>query len=262
MKTLLIALLASLNVISFNIRIGVCDDGDNSWDIRKPATIEMIGQEKPDILALQEAMQFQVSYIAENCPEYEVVGTSADNGWAKGKDMTFFYRKSQLQCIEWGTFWLSDTPLRPSKGWDGAYERTATWALMRSLSSGRCFIFVNTHLDHVGVQARQKGLELIMEQIAELNKGNLPVVLCGDFNCQIDAPEMDSIRNRMQNARTGARKTDAQASFNNWGKEASTIDFIFHTGFRRCRRFTTLTGTYAAKPFISDHYPIKAELDF
>ena len=33
---------ASLDVMSYNIRLGVADDGDNSWDIRKIATPAML----------------------------------------------------------------------------------------------------------------------------------------------------------------------------------------------------------------------------
>ena len=31
-----------LSVISYNIRMGVADDGENSWEHRRPATIEML----------------------------------------------------------------------------------------------------------------------------------------------------------------------------------------------------------------------------
>lgn len=260
MKTILLALLASLNIISYNIRIGITDDGQNSWDIRKPATVEMMNTEKPDIIGLQEAMEFQVAYIRDNCPEYQVVGMGHDQGYKKGEHMTFFYRKSRLECLDWGTFWLSDTPDEPSMGWDGAYERTATWGLMKDRKTGRLFYYVNTHLDHIGPVARQKGLALIVERMSSINRDGRPVVLCGDFNCTIKDPAMHSLEGRMNDTRLTARRSDGLGSFNNWGTESSSIDFIFECGWRKCTRFRTLTRTYAGKPFISDHYPISATL--
>lgn len=253
MKMLLIGLLASLNVISFNIRIGTCDDGDNSWDIRKPATIAMIRVEKPDIIGLQETVDFQEWYIRENCSAYEAIGDCPNS---------VFYRKASLKCLKWGKFWLSETPDKASQGWDGAYPRTAVWALMCDKKSHKSFYFVNTHLDHIGVTAREKGLALILERMAAINKEGLPLVLCGDFNCEAGNPELGVIRGKMDNTRLTARKTDAQTSYNGWGKASSSIDFIFQKGFSSCRSFKTITKEFAGKRYISDHYPVKAQLVF
>lgn len=258
----LFSILATVSIISYNIRIGVCDDGGNSWDIRKPASAEMINTELPDIIGFQEAMQFQIRYLQEMCPEYAAIGIGQDDGWKKGEHMTFFYRKSRMECLEWGTFWLSATPDRPSMGWDGAYERTATWGLMKDLKTGRRFFYVNTHLDHVGQTARSEGLKLISDRIKDMNKEDLPVVLTGDFNCTVEDPALEVIEEVMVDTRPESRKTDSTGSFNNWGTESRNIDFIFEKGFRRCLRFKTLTDTYAGCPFISDHYPVRADLRF
>ena len=40
---------------------------------------------------------------------------------------------------------------------------------MEMKDSGRKFFYVNTHLDHRGDVAQQKGLELIVERIAAMN---------------------------------------------------------------------------------------------
>ena len=40
---------------------------------------------------------------------------------------------------------------------------------------------VNTHFDHIGVEARTKSALLIIEKIKEI-VGNQPAVLTGDFN--------------------------------------------------------------------------------
>lgn len=263
MYSFLISILATISVISFNIRVGGAPDGENAWDNRKPATIAMIQDQKPDFLTIQEGMEFQMTYIARNCPEYVALGIAQDINGTKGEHMTMFYRKDSYECLEWGTFWLSETPDKPSTGWDGAYPRTATWAKMKRNGSGEVFYIINTHLDHIGVEARRKGIELIISRMAELNGNSLPVILTGDFNCTVDSEELQALVNSMNNSREKAERTDRIKSYNNWGDSGqSTIDFIWYSGFSRCVSFETITKSYAGKPFISDHFPIKSVLEF
>jgi hypothetical protein len=131
----------SLDVMSYNIRLGVADDGDNSWDIRKIATPAMLQANAPDIFGVQEAYDFQVAYIAEQCPQYVPLGVGREDGVAKGEHMSIFYYKEKIDVVEWGTYWLSETPDVPSKGWDAACYSTATWALLKLKDSGKQFYY-------------------------------------------------------------------------------------------------------------------------
>lgn len=54
-----------IKVISYNIRLNTKSDGDNCWDNRKHASINMINEEKPTIFGLQEALPGQVEYLAQ-----------------------------------------------------------------------------------------------------------------------------------------------------------------------------------------------------
>ena len=54
---------SAIKVISYNIRLGTANDGDNSWEFRYPASSMMINDQKPDIFGLQEAYDFQVNYL-------------------------------------------------------------------------------------------------------------------------------------------------------------------------------------------------------
>lgn len=150
---LLSALLAgaqSLTVISYNIRLGEAKDGTNSWPFRAAASRDMVMDQLPDIMGLQEAFLYQAAYLKEYCKGYKYVGVGREDGKKEGEIMAIFYRKETVKLLRWGTFWLSDTPKKPSKGWDAACKRTATWALMKDKRTGKKFYYVNTHLDHVG----------------------------------------------------------------------------------------------------------------
>lgn len=69
--------------------------------------------------------------------------------------MTVIYNHEIMEFRDGGTWWLSQTPDVPSVGWDAKYPRTATWVLLRDTRNGKDFYFVNTHLDHKGVDARR-----------------------------------------------------------------------------------------------------------
>ncbi len=251
-----------LVVISYNIRMGAANDGTNSWDYRYPASAMMIDDQQPDIFGLQEAYDYQMDYLARACEGYKAVGVGREDGKREGEHMSIFYKKKNIKLLKWGTYWLSDTPNEPSLGWDGACKRTATWALMKDKRSGKKFFYVNTHLDHVGTEAREKGLALIMNKIQQMNPQGLPLVVTGDFNMTIDNKNMDEIKARMKNAREVAAKTDNHATFNGWGKSESVIDYIWFSGFSSCPEYETITKPYMERTFISDHYPIRATLVF
>lgn len=256
------AQLSRLTVMSYNIRQGSANDGTNSWEFRYPATAMMIEDIRPDVFGVQEAMPYQLLFITDNCRDYKYVGVGRDDGKKKGEHMAVFYNKKTVSLLKWGTFWLSETPDKPSKGWDAACRRTTTWAILKSKASGKKFLFVNTHFDHAGKKAREESGPMIMSRIAAINKDNLPVVLLGDFNAQISDPALEEICSSMKNARKIAADTDSEGSFNGWGKSSRAIDHIFYSGFRSCTSFETVVKPYAGRKFISDHYPVKAVLVF
>ena len=250
-----------LKVMSYNIRLGSAQDGTNSWALRYTATGKMLEDQKPDVFGVQEALEYQVRYIEEMCG-YESVGVGRENGKKEGEHMSIFWNKKTVSMLKWGTFWLSDTPEKPSKGWDAECFRTATWALMKDKKTGKKFYFVNTHLDHKGTEAQKNGLKLIVDRIAEINPDGLPMILTGDFNIEPKNPALKDLDARMQSTRKIAEKTDDHATYNGWGKSSTMIDYIYVSGFSSCPEYQTVTKRYEDRKFISDHYPIFARLIF
>lgn len=251
-----------VKVISYNIRFANKKDGENIWDMRAKASPAMIKDYAPDVFGLQEALRVQLEYLDAQLPNYSFVGVGREDGKQKGETMAIFYNTKTVRLLDWGTFWLSETPDKPSRGWDADCKRTATWTLMQMKGSGKKFFYVNTHLDHRGEIAQQKGLELIVERIAAMNPEELPMILTGDFNVTSDDYVLDGLDSKMSDARRTALKTDSRATFNAWGKSASIIDYIYHSGFSECVEFETIVRQYKGVLYISDHYPIVARLMF
>lgn len=253
-----------IKVMSYNIRLGSGKDGNNSWEFRRPATIEMIKDQAPDIFGVQEALSYQLDYINANCRKYASVGFGREDGRSAGEHMSIYWNRKSIKMLKWGTFWLSETPEVPSKGWDARYKRTATWALMQDRKSGKRFYFVNTHLDHRGKEAQKNGLKLIVDRIDTINPEGYPMILTGDFNINPDNPALAHLDSVMESTRNVALKTDTHNTFNGWSDvpNGRIIDYIYFKRFNKCLEYQTVNKQYLDIPFVSDHYPITALLVF
>lgn len=254
---------APLKVMSYNIRFGTADDGVYSWPCRQDAAVAMIEDQHPAVFGVQEGLRFQLDFIAEKCPEYQYVGVGREDGEARGEHMAVFYDTTRVDLKDWGTYWLSETPDEPSKGWDAACKRTATWTLLYDKKTDKHFYFVDTHLDHVGEVAREKGLALVVERIGAMNPENYPMILLGDFNVFPEDPCLAGLRAVMTDAREVAPVTSAESTYHGYGTvEKAPIDYIFYSGFSGCEEFARVTKPYLECPYVSDHYPVTAVLKY
>jgi endonuclease/exonuclease/phosphatase family metal-dependent hydrolase len=201
-----------LNVMTFNIRYDNPDDSLNNWQYRKDVAADMIKAYDIDLLGTQEVLFNQLNDLKARLPQYAAIGVGRADGKEDGEYCTIFYKKARFTEEESGTFWLSETPeLAGSKGWDGACERIATWAILKEQSSGKRLFFINTHLDHIGKTARREGVKLLLERAKQLAVGSLqsavdtahcqlrlatanlplPVIVTGDFNA---SPQSEPIQ--------------------------------------------------------------------
>jgi len=177
-------------VMTFNIRYGTASDGENHWDKRKEFLIETIKAFRPELLGTQETLGFQRDYLAEKLPEYDAIGVGRDDGKEQGEMMALYYRKDLFIKVDEGHFWLSERPQEPgSKSWDSSLPRMATWVKLRNRYSESLspILFLNTHFDHRGPQARLESAKLIRQQLEKLGKG-CAIIVTGDFNSGEGSP--------------------------------------------------------------------------
>ncbi|MBO4557186.1 MAG: endonuclease/exonuclease/phosphatase family protein [Bacteroidales bacterium] len=253
----------TIDVMTFNVRLGTANDGNNSWNYRRFAASMMINEQRPVAFGVQEAYDFQLEYLVQQCKCYKCVGVGREDGKSAGEHMSVFYDTTRVELKDWGTYWLSETPDVPSLGWDAACKRTATWTLLEDKKAGRSFFFVNTHLDHVGVEARKNGLTLVVERIGKMNP-DVPMILCGDFNVFPDDPCLDGLRAVMQDSWQTAAEVDDGTTWHDWGRNPDDphIDYIFYSRFAGCESIRRVTKEYGGRPFVSDHYPVVARLRY
>lgn len=190
------AQLGSLRAMSFNIRYGTADDGENRWANRRELLFKTIRDAGPDILGLQEVLAFQAEELRAALPGYGFVGVGRDDGRDGGEFSPIMFRLSAFELRDSGHVWLSPTPTVPgSKGWDAALPRLATWVLLRGKSPPHAELYVvNTHMDHVGEQARLESARMLRTMAAA--HAGVPTLVMGDFNCGPDSPPYAALTSR------------------------------------------------------------------
>ena len=175
-----------IRVMSFNIRYGTANDGEDHWSKRKEFLVETIAAFGPDLLGTQETLLEQRDFIAAKMAGYEPFGVGRDDGKERGEMAALFYRSARFEELASGHFWLSETPDSVgSKGWDAALPRIATWVKLkdRKIADAKPILFLNTHFDHRGKRARQEAARLIRRKIQELG-ADCNLIVTGDFNAE------------------------------------------------------------------------------
>ena len=256
---------------TFNIRLQ--NDGDEKagvgWSVRCDRVAEYIKYNNIDIIGMQEVLHGQLEDLLQRLPEYDYVGVGRTDGKTKGEYSPIFFLKKKFEVLEKGNFWLSQTPDVPgSKGWDAALERVASYAKLKNKKTGKVFMAVNTHFDHVGVVSRRESAKLIMQKIQEI-VGDRPAVVTGDFNVtEADEAYTTMLGGEMTNCkfldayhetpnRTGPTYTWHQFCRLPMQKREK-IDFIFITPNIRVSRTHIEEPTPEA--LLSDHNPHWADL--
>jgi len=256
-----------INIVSFNIRLNTAADGENAWPHRTEMVTDLLRFHEADIFGLQEALYDQIMDIHKALPEYEWIGAGRDDGDKAGEFCAVFYKKDKYVLLDHGNFWLSGNPEKPGLGWDAVCNRLVTWGRFMAKSSGRQFLFLNTHFDHRGVEARKNSAILIRDRIEEMiyNK-NLPVILTGDFNLTPDEEPISLIKKVMTDSRDISVEPPygPVGTYNGFKIDAELdrrIDYIFLHGGIRVLKHAVLTDSNH-KRFPSDHLPVFAKLEF
>jgi endonuclease/exonuclease/phosphatase family metal-dependent hydrolase len=257
----------TLKVMTYNIRLDVASDRENDWNHRKDYFTNQIKFYEPDIFGVQEARPNQVIDIATSLLQYDNVGIGRE-GIGKGESSNIFYKKERFRVKESNTFWLSETPNEISKGWDAAFNRVCTYALFKDLKTKQLFWVFNTHLDHIGEDARTKGIRLILSKIKELNTKKYPVIFMGDFNSEPNENRIVSLKKVMDDSREVSQEKPfgPSGTFNNFRHDepvTKLIDYIFISkkSILKVKKYAILSDSKDLR-YPSDHLPVYVEINF
>ena len=256
-----------MKVASYNLRYDNKNDSlnGNGWAQRSPTVIALIRFHDFDIFGTQEGLKNQLDDISNALPQYARYGRGRDDGIDKGEHSAIFYKKEEFTLLKKGDFWLSQTPDKPSLGWDATCcNRICSWVQLQHKKSGKKIFFFNVHYDHQGVVARKESSKLILKRIKEI-AGKSPVIFSGDFNGSTSTEWYQTVANSgiLKDTYNEVKFPYANnASFNAFGRARQSneiIDHIFVTDQLKVIKWGLLTDTYYGK-FPSDHFPVMVEL--
>ncbi len=243
-----------VRIMSFNVRDGEFD--------REEIVPQVVADYMPDSVGLQECEGTWYLTLKTYLPDYKIIGVGRWTGIRQlGESTAIMFRKDKYKLVDWGTFWLSETPHLVSKGWGAIYPRTCTWAILKNKETGEKYAHFNTHLDDFSIDARVNGLKLILDKIALLD---MPVVLTGDFNFTIGTALYRQLTADLRNVSDIAIEADSGLTAHNYegGIKGKAIDFIcINDKIGEVKTYKIMREKYNDR-YVSDHYPIYSDMIF
>lgn len=257
-----------LRVATFNVRFANPGDAGNLWADRAPVVAALIEFHDFDIFGTQEALKGQLDDLSAALSEYQRYGVGRDDGKEAGEHSAIYFKKDRFELLKKGDFWLSETPDKPSFGWDAqSHKRICSWVQLHDKESKREFFVFNAHYDHQGIKAREESSKLILSKIKEIAQ-DAPCILTGDMNGSEETVWYQTLAQSSllkDTEKLVEKPYKLNASFNGFGNEKSLqataiIDHIFITKDFNALKWGVLTDTYHGK-FPSDHFPVMVDLE-
>lgn len=256
-----------LKVMSFNLRYGLANDGENRWERRREFALARIQAFGPDLLGLQECRDdAQAVFVRANLPDYQFLAIHRGGDDDTTLEMApALIRHGSGRLVQHGYFWLSETPaVAGSKSWDSVFARTVTWAQVIHTPTGRPLTFVNTHFDYQpGAIA---GAAQVLLNWLRTSRPEAPVIVTGDFNADKHSAAYQLLTEDagLADAYRLAHPGDAaDATFHGFGQSPTLlpIDWILISDHFRVVD-AAVDRSRAGNLFPSDHYPITAVLEW
>ena len=252
----------ALNVLTYNIRYDNAADNKDAWPFRSAHVAAYLNKQGSDIIGIQEALIQQVEFLDSSLSNYERFGVGRDDGVNRGEFSPIYWKKNQFRFVAGKTYWLSETPDVPSKGWDAACTRIATVVELESVVLGTHVCVINTHWDHEGMVARSNSALLMNQWVSNaLAKGN-NVIVMGDFNCTPSDPALQPIQQSLTDL--CPKKFRTRSTFNAFkmrGVKGKHIDAIYTSICSREHYKIDQPKTPSGRQ-LSDHFPVSVSVTF
>ena len=249
-------------IMSFNIRCG--DVNGVKVPQRTGIGVRQILEVMPDSLGIQEATAEWMKALKSKLTLYDWVGIEREKGEPadkSGESCPIFYLKAKYTLVDHGDFWLSETPGEPSYGPGAACRRICTWARLKDKSTGKEYVHVNTHFDHVSEDARVFGANAVTDFI-KANFTDVPVVFTADINTFEGLEAYSTLTSVFDDTRKTARNCEYYGTFHACSPETHadyTIDFVLCPQGAEVKEYRTVTKGVDGR-FVSDHFPIYADI--
>ena len=251
----------AMRIMSFNIRCA--NVGKDTWEDRIGIVSQTMLESEADSIGVQEATPEWMATLKETVGEkYAYVGVGRDDGDNEGEYSAVFYLKDKYDVVDSDTFWLSETPDKPSFGWDAACRRVCTWVQLKDKETGKQYVHMNTHFDHVGISARKNSVEMIIDKAKTFT--DIPVVFTADMNVVQGSTNYNQFVDSgyFRDTKFAAPDSMNYCTYHDTKPDMhkdDVIDYVMiNDGFDALTYRVVTEGVDGR--FVSDHYPIYADI--
>lgn len=251
--------MKNIKVMSVNIRY-INNHDKFSWKVRKNILFSIIRKYNPDIIGFQEVMPESLSDLISEFSDYSFYGEFRDD--SDSREMNpIFVKSSKYEISNPETFWLSENPSKKFiPGWDAKLVRVLSQVIVKEISSGEEFRFINTHFDHVGEIARQKSADFV---ISLFENSKLPTISTGDYNTTPQHGYIEKLLNHelIDNSYKHLEDKENSLTIHDFTGEikGGPIDYIFVGNGFKIESAEIIRDTIDGI-FPSDHYQVLAEI--
>ena len=224
---------------------------------RRPLIKRAVLESGADVIGFQEVKPSWTEWLTADLDGFEHYTVYRDKERPEGTPV--YWNPKRVKKLDCGHFWLSETPDTESIGWDANCKRIACWVLFEAVEDGKKFVFVNTHLDHRGENARINGINLVCDFIKK-KFNDIPLVLTGDFNATPDSATIKAANGLLCDARTAFGITEFEPTFHGFSEVNSVIDYIYVSRNVKCTDFKMIKTNHNGT-ILSDHYGLFAKLE-
>ena len=253
--------MATLKIITSNIRFANPEDGIHDWPNRRPLLVNIFRSFNPDILGTQEGRIGQIKELDLELAELELIDQHRE--WIDERMYPCLFINSKTILVERsGDIWLSETPSTPgSSSFKSSFPRLCTWAEITVKETGKKYMVINTHLDHVLNTTRKEQIKVLITEVKKIN--DRPVLIMGDFN---ESP-LTSIKSDLMKAfnlkdpweeLNYPEEASHHGFLGNESKSGDRIDWILIPKTHECSHLKLEKSAGLNGVFPSDHYPLLA----
>ncbi|MBU1583209.1 MAG: endonuclease/exonuclease/phosphatase family protein [Proteobacteria bacterium] len=238
------------SVMTLNIRFGLAQDGDNSWQNREPLFAQVLKRYPASFFGVQEANHFQTRFLAKNLCDNDFIGWhNRSKEWWQSN--LIFYHKS-WECLEHKHFFLSETPDVESKLPGSKWPRQFVVGLFQKGSNR--VVMANTHFDFQE-SVQEKSATLAIRFLSRFPK-DCPVIITGDFNSNPGGRAYAVFKG---NGFVEAFDNNNSTTFHNFTGQATLdhIDWILYRGNLKLIGKKIIMDSFSGR-YPSDHYPVTA----
>ena len=247
----------NIKLLSYNIQ---------SWDVndrRIKGILDLIRRHNPDVICFQEVTLFWYSLLKKELSNAYAF-TGRDRFYNdKVEPKRHFerncvaYKKDRFKAIKTRTFWLGPDMYNPSKFEGASLNRVFTIAVLLDKKTNKKTQVISTHFDNCSPEIREKQGKVLTNY---LKTQHSPLILMGDFNSEPYEKAYQLIKNVLVDV--GEECGETNFTYHGYEKYSPMrIDFFYKTPDVKVESFELVKDKFEGLP-PSDHYPVKAIIDF